>query len=739
MPRFRQTPEILKLMGNKENIRNIGIIAHIDHGKTTITDSLLAEAGLLSPKIAGQARALDYLEEEQKRGITIKTANISLLHEVGRRPYVVNLVDTPGHVDFTGKVTRTLRAIDGAVVVVDAVEEVMVQTETVTRQALDERVKPVLFINKVDRLITELRLNSDEIQNKFIRIIRDFNNLVEIYGEPEFKDKWKVDPAKETVAFGSALHRWGFTLGSAQRKGIRFTDVVDIYAKGKHQTLPQLLPLHSGILDMIVRNTPNPIEAQRYRLPKIWKGKKESELGQAMLDCDDDGPTVMCITNVQIDPTAGLVATGRVFSGSVKDGDKVYLAGVGKEYSVKQVSMYMGAFREAVNRITAGNIAALVGLDEARAGETIVDINHRNVMVPFERIKYLSHPIINIAVDPKNAKDLPRLMEVMNRLSIEDPNLVTTIDEETGEYLLSGMGELHLEIAMKFLTQYSGGIELAASSPIVAYRESVLAEGLVVLTKSPNKDNSFWVQAKPLENKVVELMEKGELAEEIGQKQIEDMLRKEAKYPTEEAKNVWALNEHRNVLIDLTKNVRNLHEVRDSIISGFHWACKTGPLCGEPLRGVKVELLDAQLHEELKQREPPQIMRAISRAILGSALTAKPVLLEPIYTISVSVSSRWFGACSSILTRRRGKILTAEHRGALTVIAGYIPVAESFGLSAELRSATSGHAFWQCTFANWEKTPENVAAEVIGKIRRKRGLPPEIPKPSKFIDESQKR
>ena len=188
MPRFRQTPEILKLMGNKENIRNIGIIAHIDHGKTTITDSLLAEAGLLSPKIAGQARALDYLEEEQKRGITIKTANISLLHEVGRRPYVVNLVDTPGHVDFTGKVTRTLRAIDGAVVVVDAVEEVMVQTETVTRQALDERVKPVLFINKVDRLITELRLTSDEIQNKFIRIIRDFNNLIEIYGEPEFKD-----------------------------------------------------------------------------------------------------------------------------------------------------------------------------------------------------------------------------------------------------------------------------------------------------------------------------------------------------------------------------------------------------------------------------------------------------------------------------------------------------------------------------------------------------------------------
>jgi elongation factor 2 len=254
------------------------------------------------------------------------------------------------------------------------------------------------------------------------------------------------------------------------------------------------------------------------------------------------------------------------------------------------------------------------------------------------------------------------------------------------------------------------------------------------MTKSPNKHNRFWVQVKPLENKVIELMENGELAEEIGQKQIENMLQEKAKSPTEEAKNVWALDEHRNMLIDLTKNVRNLLEVKDNIMSGFHWACRTGPLCEEPLRGVKVELLDAQLHEEPKQREPPQIMRAISRAILGSALTAKPVLLEPIYKINVSVPNQWFGTCSNILTRRRGKILTTEHRGALTVIAGYVPVAETFGLSAEMRSATSGHAFWQCTFDHWEKTPENVAAEVIKKIRERRGLPPEIPKPDKFID-----
>jgi len=735
MPKFRQTAEILKLMGKKENIRNIGIIAHIDHGKTTMTDSLLAEAGLLSPRIAGQARALDYLEEEQKRGITIKTANISLLHEVGGHPYVVNLIDTPGHVDFTGKVTRALRAIDGAVVVVDAVEEIMVQTETVTRQALEERVRLVLFINKVDRLIKEMRLTADEIQNKFIRIIHDFNNLIEIYGEPKFKDKWKVDSTKETVAFGSALHNWGFTLNIIQQKRMKFNDIVELYMKGKHQKLSQLLPLHSAILDMVVKNIPNPIEAQKYRLPKIWKGKIESEVGQAMLNCDDKGPAVMCITMAQMDPQAGLVATGRLFSGSVKEGGQAYLVGAKKEYRVQQVSMYMGAFREVIDQITAGNIAALLGLDLARAGETLVDAAYRDVMVPFERIKYVSEPVITIAMEPKHPKDLPLLVDAMNRLSIEDPNLITSINKETGEYLLNGMGELHLEIAAKFLKDYSGGIGITTSRPIVMYRESVAEQGIVAMAKSPNKCNRFWVQVEPLDEKVIELIEKGGLAEEMGRKQIANRLYREADWPTEETRNVWALDEHRNILVDLTKGIQYLRESRDMIISGFHLACQAGPLCKEPLRSVKVKLMDAQLHEDPVHRGPAQIMPAIRRVVSGAFLIAKPVLLEPVYKIGISVPAHWIGECLNIITRKRGRILSSKQKGAITIITGYIPVAETFGLSPEIRSATSGHAFWQSAFDHWERTPENVATEVIRQIRERRGLPPEIPKLGKFIDQ----
>jgi len=736
MPRFRHTERIVKLLRNKENIRDIGIIAHIDHGKTTMTDSLLAEAGLLSPKIAGEARALDYLEEEQKRGITIKTANISLLHETEGKSYIINLIDTPGHVDFTGKVTRALRAIDGAVVVVDAVEEVMVQTETVTRQALNERVRPVLFINKIDRLIKELKLTPEEMQKKLMRIIRDFNNLIDVYGEPEFKKKWKVDAAKGSVAFGSALHRWGFTIDIAKKKGIMFDDVIKAYQENRYEELQKIVPLHEAILEMVVNNLPNPIEAAKYRIPKIWKGEIDSEIGQAMLNCDSNGPTVMCITNVQLDPHAGIVSTGRLFSGDLKEGDQVYLVGAKKGYRVQQVSMYMGAFREVVDHLDAGNIAAVLGLDQARAGETLVDASFSDVMVPFERITYVSEPVVTIALEPKHPKDLPRLVDVMNRLSIDDPNLVTTINKETGEYLLSGMGELHLEIAIKFMKDYAPGLDIITSKPIVVYRETVSKPGIIALAKSPNKHNRFWVQIEPLEEEVIKMIESGEIDEVMGRRKMGDILYRKAGWPVDEARNVWALEEHRNILIDLTKGVQYMRDVRDMVISGFRWACQAGPLCEEPIRGVKVKLMDAQLHEDPVHRGPAQIMPAIRRAIFGSFLTANPIILEPIYRIQVSVPAEWVGQVSSLLTRKRGRILASEQKGALLAVDGYIPVAETFGLAAELRSATSGHAFWQSQFDHWEKVPESLAREVIAEIRSRRGLPPEIPDAKRFIDET---
>jgi elongation factor 2 len=711
MPRFRHTTDILKLMDKKESIRNMGIIAHIDHGKTTLTDSLLAGTGLLSPKVAGSARVLDYLEEEQKRGITLKTANISLLYKTAERSFIVNLVDTPGHVDFTGKVTRALRSIDGAVVVVDAVEEIMAQTEIVIRQALEERVRPTLFINKVDRLITELKLNGEQIQEKFTRIISSFNDLIEIYGEPPFKDRWKINPAAGNVSFGSALHRWGFTLSMARQKDVKFSDIISVYESGEYEKLQKALPLHSAILDMAVKHIPNPAEAQGYRVEKIWKGDITSEAGKAMMSCDDNGPTVLCITHVQANPNSGLIATGRLFSGTVKTGDTVYLVNAQTESVIQQVAIYMGAFREPVNQIAAGNLVALTGLERAKAGETIVDVEHKEDMVPFERIRYVSEPVVTVAVEPKNPKDLPKLLVAMDKLATEDPNLATTVNRETGENLLSGMGELHLEIAVKHLRDYLSGMEITISSPRVVYRENVTRKGAIAAALSPNRQNKFAAQVEPLN---------------------EDF----EGHRTKSAETVLAIDEYKNALVDRTGKAEQSPETLDFIISGFTFACKAGPLCGEPLRGVKISLMEIQLSENAEHRSPVEIMHGVGKAIFGSFLTAKPVLFEPVYKTVISATAELAGECSRIISSRRGKISAFEQKGVFTVLTAYIPVAETFGLAAELRSATSGRALWQSLFARWEKMPEKLEAKIIKGVRKKKGLPAEVPKPEQFLEEN---
>ncbi|HEY4673078.1 MAG TPA: GTP-binding protein, partial [Nitrososphaerales archaeon] len=196
-----------------------------------MSDSLLAACGMLSPSIAGQALALDFMPLEQQRQMTIKAANVTLYYEQEGKPYVINMIDTPGHIDFTGRVTRSLRAIDGAVVVSDAVEGVMTQTETVTRQALEERVRPVLYINKIDRLVKELRLTADKMQKWLADIVSDFNNLIDVYAEPEYKEKWKVSIQSSTVSFGSAKDRWGFNFDMARKTGVKFSDIYKAYTE----------------------------------------------------------------------------------------------------------------------------------------------------------------------------------------------------------------------------------------------------------------------------------------------------------------------------------------------------------------------------------------------------------------------------------------------------------------------------------------------------------------------------
>ena len=313
MPRFKQTAQIQQLMGSKELIRNIGIIAHIDHGKTTLADSFWQVQVCFRLQMAGSARVLDYLEEEQKRKITIKTANITLLYKTAENPYIINLVDTPGHVDFTGKVTRALRVIDGAVVVVDAVEEIMAQTEILTRQALEERVCPVLFINKVDRLITELQLSEEQIQKKLDHIISGFNDLIELYAQEPFKSRWKVDANVGNVAFGAALHGWGFTLNMAKQRGIKFSDIIRAYQQGEGGKLQKNCLFTKPFLKWQSRRLQARREAQAYRIEEIWDGQVNSPIGKALVECSDNGPAVFCVTNVHSEREGRHSCNGQTF------------------------------------------------------------------------------------------------------------------------------------------------------------------------------------------------------------------------------------------------------------------------------------------------------------------------------------------------------------------------------------------------------------------------------------------
>ncbi|WP_048812735.1 elongation factor EF-2 [Acidilobus saccharovorans] len=732
--RVKMVSEIEKIMSNIEQVRNIGVIAHVDHGKTTTSDALLAGAGIISERVAGEALALDYLNVEKERQMTVKAANASLYHEYNGKGYVINLIDTPGHIDFTGMVTRSLRVLDGAIVVVDAAEGVMTQTETVLRQALEERVRPVLYINKIDRLIKELRLTSSQLQDRLVEIIKDVNNLIDMYAEPEFKDKWKLNPAAGNVAFGSAKDQWGITVPIASKKGINFQQIIDAYSsddKDKIAALTKKAPLHEALLDMVVKFVPNPKEAQKYRIPKIWKGDLNSDLGKAMLEADPNGPVVFYVNAIHVEK-AGLVATGRVFSGTLEPGKELYVVSQDVTGRVLQVSLYMGPFRELTQRVTAGNIAAIMGIDNLRAGETLVESQYKSQGAPFEQLHYIAEPVVTIAIEPAKVQDLPKLVDSLRKLTIEDPNLVAKINEETGEYLLSGMGQLHLEIALWMLKEIYG-LEVKASQPIIVYRESVREKSQVFEGKSPNKHNRFYLSVEPLNDETIDLIHRGAVREDQDSRDRAKILKEQAGWDYDEARRIWAIDENINVFVDMTSGVQYLKDVKDTIIGGFRIAVKEGPLAAEPVRGIKVVLHDAEVHEDPVHRGPGQIYPAVRNAIWAGILTSRPTLLEPIQKLDIRIPMEYLSAVTTIIVKKRGKIIDVENTPSGTRVLAEIPIAESFDLAAELRGSTAGKALWGTEFSRWAPVPDSMLDDLIRKIRERKGLPQKLPSLSDLL------
>ncbi|MAE42612.1 elongation factor EF-2 [Candidatus Woesearchaeota archaeon] len=714
----KMVDKVTRLMKNPENIRNIAICAHIDHGKTTFSDNLLAGAGMMSKEDAGKALKLDFHEDEQQRGITIDTAAVSMVHGFEDQEYLINLLDTPGHVDFGGDVTRAMRASDGAIVLVDAVEGIMPQTETVLRQALRELVKPTLFINKVDRLIKELQLTPEQMQERFVKIIANVNKLITDIAPKGYGEKWHVNVQEGSVCFGSAFHNWALSMPYMQGKKITFKDIIDAYNNDNSKDLVNKAPLHEVVLNMVVNHLPNPVAAQEYRIPRIWHGDKESGEGKSLLKCDFNGPLYFVITKIVIDPQAGEISAGRLFSGTLSRGTDVYLNRLKQNTKIQQVFIYNGAKREIVDDVPCGNFVGVAGI-KAHAGETIT-LNQ--VEYPFEAITHIFDPVITKAIEAKKPSDLPKLIEVLRMVAKEDPTVQIEINEETGEHLMHGMGELHLEVIENRI-KTEKGVEVQSSNPIVVYREAITKPSQEAMGKTPNKHNLFFFKVEPLEDAIYDAIKKGEIQEmRVKKKDLE--LRDKLVECGMDSKTALKVKDiyKGNLLVDMTRGQVHVGEVIEMIRDMFENVMSQGPVAREPCLKVKIMLTDMKLHEDAIHRGPAQVYPAVREGIRGAMMTAGPILYEPYQILRIEAPSDFLGEISKLISNKRGQLLDAQQEGNLSIIKTKLPVGEMFGWSSDLRSATGGRGSSSLIDQMYERLPGELQEKIVKQIKDRKGL-----------------
>ena len=600
MPNFT-IDQIREAQYNTAQIRNMSGIAHVDHGKSTLTDSLIARAGIIAGEAAGNARFTDTRADEQERGITIKSTGVSLFYESDivtpgeQLGYLINLIDSPGHVDFSSEVTAALRVTDGALVVVDYVEGVSVQTETVLRQALSEKIKPVLMVNKIDRGILELQVDGETMYQNFLRVIENVNVIISTYECDDMGEGQQIDPVLGTAAFGSALFGWAFTItkfakvyalkfgverekmmqklwgdnyfdqkakkwknhdkpdeeGGATLKrafvGFMMEPVIrlckasmqgemekvdkmlvtlEIHLKAEERNLEgkhfmkcifqKWINAADALLEMIIMKLPSPIKAQAYRAAYLYEGPIDDASGQAIKKCDKDGPLMVFISKmVPTNDKGRFYAFGRVFSGIIATGQKVrimgpnYVPGSKNDLNIKNIQrtvIMMGGKVEAVPDVPCGNTVGLVGVDQylLKQGTIASAEDAHNIRV----MKYSVSPVVRVAVEVKNANDLPKLVEGLKKLSKSDP-LVQCITESSGEHVIAGCGELHIEICLKDLIEEYAKCDIKVGDPVVTYKETVTEESnQMCLSKSPNKHNRLFMKASPLGDDLSDQIEK---------------------------------------------------------------------------------------------------------------------------------------------------------------------------------------------------------------------------------------
>ena len=775
MPNFT-IAQIREIMQKPNSIRNMSVIAHVDHGKSTLTDSLIARAGIISLAKAGDARYTDTRKDEQERGITIKSTGVSLYYSLDalgtgeKEEILINLIDSPGHVDFSSEVTAALRVTDGALVVVDYVEGVCVQTETVLRQALQEKIRPVLMVNKVDRGILELQVDGETMYQTFNKVVENVNVIISTYEDESMGVDLQVYPNEGTVAFGSGLHGWAFTLTQfakiySTKFGIEHDKMMQklwgdnfFDAKGKcwrkvgqdeegkklkrafvsfimdpiiklsravladkteqvnkmlgavgvtlvgdeknmvgkelmKRCMQKWLNAADALLEMIALKLPSPKVAQVYRAPYLYEGPVDDDCCKAIRECDPNGPLMIYISKMVPTTDKGrFYAFGRVFSGTVSSGMKVrimgpnYVPGSKNDLYVKNVQrtvLMMGKLVEQVPDVPCGNTVGLVGVDQflMKTG-TLSDSEEAHTI---RAMKYSVSPVVRVAVAPKHAQDLPKLVEGLKRLSKSDP-LVQCYTEESGEHIIAGCGELHVEICLKDLKEEFARCDLIEGDPVVSYKETVTEKSSqLCLAKSANKHNRLWVTCEPLPDELSDEIELGNVGPKTDPKQRNRILVDKYSWDLNEAKKLWAFgpeNIGANILCDASKGVQYLNEIRDSCETAFQWVTKEGVMTEENMRGIKFNMVDVTLHNDAIHRGGGQIIPTARRVFYASELTATPRLQEPVYICDITCPQEASGGVYSCLNQRRGIVMGEEPLAGtpLCIIKAFLPVAESFGI-----------------------------------------------------------
>ena len=648
-------------MGNKQNIRNVSVVSHVDHGKTTLSDHLLQAGGLISKTMAGSARALDYLEEEQKRGITIKTANISFIFEQENEPYLVNLVDTPGHVDFSGMVSQALRLVDGVIIVVDAVEQIMAQTESVIKQSMKEYLRPILFINKVDRLINELKLPKEEIETRINNIIEMVNELIDQYSISSDCKEWKVRFDKGTVIIGSALNGWA--ISSYSKMIPHFNMIIKHHEEDNIEQLRSNFPIVDAFLTSIINNVPSPKDAQLERVQHITQFIDEGSK-QAIQECNDAGPLISCLGKLLYEDNRGIISVIRIFSGSVKSGSTIRNRRTGETTRVQQVCIYKGQSLETIGSVGAGNIAVIIGLKNVQIGDTFVVESENPPNVLFKQIFYLQESVISQRIEPKRVSDIPKLQKNLEILSLIKPNFHNSTDENTGEMKIHGIGELQLEIIIGEIEKK--GIAVEVSNPEVTLIEQIEEE--VRLQKIDYLD-----------------LLKIELTCMSSQEDTKDCI----------------YSDYRDNCLKLEAKITT-EEIQDLIIIGFRNAVLRGPLKGYPVRKLTLIIQDIQeLAPDSLRYEI--IVPLVKNAVHEALQKGKVGIFEPIYRFSINTPLRYLGPVLTVMQRFGSNIEDTEHIASRSTIKGEISVESSLQIASELRSASDGYAFWQFEFLGFKR------------------------------------